>query len=325
MKPRECLFCGSTFTPPADDPQALYCGADCASEAEIASAAFAYVLQQPLPFLVFQAWLQDRLLREWLRQLVWQQGTQQFMVCEDFTFADVHSRQVVLNENEVTAINPMPPQWQTVFYEYGIVVFGLHVATVEVFEKIRYAPLIAFVGQFTLSEEFGKALARNPYLTSAQYSQLAHHPILAVREILAWNQALDEAPLLLLARDVSVTVRSIVAQNPCTPLTILHWLYASNDPTIQQNIAFNTAAPPAMLTILVQHPQVEVRKAVASNPNADIIFFNQLAADPDPLVRVRVATNLRTPITTLQRLLDDPDFSVQTTVRENLWKPRSSG
>jgi hypothetical protein len=324
MKPRECLFCGITFTPPAEDGQMRYCGERCRQEAELALRAFALLLQHSIPISTFRAWVADRLVREWLRQLIWRQGDLEFMVCEDYTFADVHSRQVYLSAAPVQLVQPISAAWRSVFYDYKTFELALTSGGASHFRKLRYVPLLE---QAVHSEYVSVryALIENPHTPPAVLRHLAQDPVADIRQTLAESPFTPSDVLTLLAQDPVWQVRAAVAwwgwTVPPLHLCTSTRLPPANTPHINVTIRQAPRIFAELLAHLAQDPIKEVRDMVAANAYALPATYTHLAHDVEPTVRVTLALNSATPPAVLQYLAGDEIEWVRFTVASNRHTP----
>jgi hypothetical protein len=182
---------------------------------------------QHFPFMAvaeFDQLRQDRYLREVLRAAVWRQGDLEFMVCEDYTLANIESRQVTLTPEPVVHFITPSDAWRTVLSDYDIVPLQVRSWRWTAIPLIRSVWLL-------------QRLVRDPNDLIRQ--QALRHPALSLTDlVMATKNSTDDMLHLLLAQRPDATpeiliylgeysadaVIEAVIRHPNTPTSVLHEL-----------------------------------------------------------------------------------------------------
>jgi hypothetical protein len=285
MMNRNCRYCGQAFTPPADHPAALYCGEVCLQEAEYTQGAFgAWVVRQPISPTVMAALLAEPLLQHWARQIIWRQDATEFMVCEDYTFADLDSRQIVLTAAPIQAMRSPDPRWREVLFDYNLILLELAQVSVTQLILTNYLPLLHF---FLASEHVGmrRSLAANPRLPFDLLERLAYDEHPAVRKtVVRWGRRAYEAALPNSAYLAHLEQAAITAEL-ARFVQLLAQLAHDRETSVRLAVAQNSYTPPEVLTRLAQDGYWQVRYTVATHPDTPFIELQALTEDEHDTVR----------------------------------------
>jgi hypothetical protein len=252
---RLCPICEQ----PLLTPETVYCSPICQQIDERAYARCQALLQlkSRLAPMAFTALLQEPIVRDYLRQIVWQQGALEFMVCEDYTFASVEYRRVMLLPDQpIVPLYPPSPEWYAVFWDYELLFMPLDVVVDTVCAE--NTANVWLLEQLAQHEECWMlaCVAKNPHTPTAllallqaktqpmlqgylqrityrfsKYTLLDSHPIdfgpkphLQVRQALAQHPNANAELLTLLAQDDDDLIRQFVARHPYTDHATLRQL-----------------------------------------------------------------------------------------------------
>lgn len=278
-----CLLCQQ----PVADGNARFCSETCEHEAARTVEAFGMVIwQQKFSLAEFQVLLHDHLLRDVLRLILWRQGQQEFMVCEDYTFADVHSNALTLHaEPTITPLSTLSDAWRLVLYDYGLIplVFNEQYDP-PMFSQLRYIPLLRLAVRH-FDSLVREAIAQNPHCPPDLLTELASDPSALVRRYVAEHAVTPIELFAQLAQDYAEGVRCGVAKNPRAPENLLILLSQDFNRVVRQTVAQQPHAPEAALTALANDFTPYIQRLVAENPHTPLSLVQQLAQNPNALVR----------------------------------------
>jgi hypothetical protein len=315
-----CLVCGQAFV--AELHTARFCGAACEKEAFFQRRCFLLCLQrQALTVADFTAMLADRWLREIARTLIWEQRKQQFMVCEDYTLATLHSEAFTLTTEGRTIITPVwrcSAEWQRVLHDYEIIRAQPTEASSNTreFAQMNNAWLLTFAARSAKSNiQIG--VAGNPRTTPATLDFLARHAAAyQVKVAVARHAATPPATLDYLARQTFVQpeVCHAIAQHGATPAETIAYLAQHANARIRLFLARRTHLPEHLMLALARDPSGVVRAQVAKNSTLSLTVSQVLVQDPAPSIRETLAKNAHLDGTIIERLCRDPQETVRVAV-----------
>jgi hypothetical protein len=324
MRPRRCLLCRTEFIPNFDAESSLYCSADCLAQAQSWHECLHYLLYDTvLQRADFQALLDDYTLREWAREMVWQQGTQQFMVCEDYTLANAHYQGVtLLDDLPVWRVRALSAEWSAVFFDYDIIPDAdaherkwLALEAI-VASQLQNAWLLTALAH-SASTRARLTVAGNPYTPPAVLQELAALNLPAIRYTLAHNSGAPLALLQALAQDPQLEVRVQLATNPALPPSLMERLQQDSEPPVRQALVRHSALPAELCAILAQDPHASVRVAVANDPRTPPALLEHLAQDANQAVSYAALRHACIPAAALAQAAHAADWVTRRTITEN--------
>lgn len=232
MTTRRCPICQN---PISTLSQNFYCSPACEEQAHVEQVAWRYVLGlAPFSSVEFVALLQDALLRDWAREMVWQQRALEFMVCEDYTFASQELRRYVLQPAvPIFVLRQLTPIWYDILWDYEEIPLRLNTRNPDSLKKITDEWLLEVATEH-LSSDIRRVAARNPLLPLPLLEKLAYDIYPLVRVGVVLNPNVPEHLLLYLADDPAQNVGEAVAAHPQTPPKGLVKLMLRNEPLVQQ-------------------------------------------------------------------------------------------
>jgi endogenous inhibitor of DNA gyrase (YacG/DUF329 family) len=264
MNSRLCPICEQPIVITAGEALRDYCSAACTAQAAQQLEAWQYVIQlRPLSVTEFADMLTQTALRPYARHMLWQQGTLEFMVCEDYTLADVHSVQVQLTPDlPIEPITAPSAAWREVLYDYALIVLPpeRHIAP----QLIAQLTNPWLLGRLAASNELWLCLlvARNPYTPAAALAALTERSLSSSEHTVRETFGNIFSPLrrsVISRVDAHEPLREALAQHRNLPAAALAQLATVNEPF--------------------------TRRGVAANPNTDHATLVQLAEDPNRLVQ----------------------------------------